>query len=170
LNKSLIRAIIILPVNVLIVIPCLLLWLTKNYNFACGIEYPWSLVIYFIGLMLAIPSLFVMFLTVRLFATKGEGTPAPWDPPKKFVVLGPYRYVRNPMLIGVLVFLLSEVLVFGSFSLFMLFVCFLAANMVYFPFVEEKGLEKRFGDPYLEYKRNVPRWIPRLKPWEKTTR
>ena len=76
--------------------------------FACGLEYHWLLIRYFIGVVLAILSLFVMFSTVRLFTTKGEGTPAPWDPPKKFIVLGPYRYVRNPMLIGVLIFLLSD--------------------------------------------------------------
>jgi len=139
---------------------------TKKYFFACGLEYHWLLIRYFIGVVLAILSLFVMFSTVRLFTTKGEGTPAPWDPPKKFIVLGPYRYVRNPMLIGVLIFLLSEVVLFGSLSIFIWFVLFLIANLFYFPFFEEKGLEKRFGESYLEYKRNVPRWIPRFTPWK----
>jgi len=163
-NKELIKAIIILPVNALVVVPGILL-LTTKHSFACGLEYPISLIVYLIGSILAILSLLVMFLTVRLFATKGDGTPAPWNPPKKFVVLGPYRYVRNPMLIGVLAFLLSETIVLGSIPIFKWFVFFVIANMIYFPFFEEKGLEKRFGKPYLEYKRNVPRWVPRLKPW-----
>ena len=166
LNKGLVRSIMILPVNVLIIIPSVLLLVTKRYSFAFGTGCPWSLIIYFIGAVLAILSLLVMISTVSLFATKGEGTPAPWDPPKKFVVLGPYCYVRNPMLISVLVFLVSEIIIFGSFPIFVWFVLFLVANMIYFPFFEEKSLERRFGISYLEYKKNVPRWVPRLKPWK----
>jgi len=165
INKGLIRAIIILPVNALIVVPSILLLVTKDSSFAYGFEYPWPFVICFIGLILAVSSFYFMFLTVKLFVEKGKGTPAPWNPPKNFVVLGPYRYVRNPMLISVLIFLLSETIVFGSRSIFIWFLLFLIANMIYFPFFEEKGLEKKFGKSYLEYKRNVPRWIPRLKPW-----
>ena len=166
LNTGLIKTIIILPGSVLVIIPSILLLTTKNYNFACGFEYPWSLMIYFIGAVLAVFSISVMFWTVNLFATKGKGTPAPWNPPKKFIVLGPYCYVRNPMLIGVLIFLLSEIIVLGSLPIFVWFLIFLFANIIYFPFFEEKGLEKRFGKSYLKYKNNVPRWIPRVTPWK----
>jgi len=102
-----------------------------------------------------------------LFTKYGEGTPAPWDPPRKLVIIGPYRYVRNPMITGVLLVLLAEALLFGSWLIAGWMLLFLLGNVIYFPFVEEKGLEKRFGDEYLKYKARVPRWIPRLTPWEK---
>lgn len=166
LNKSLIKAIIILPINVLVVIPGVLLFFFKSYP-AMGSAYPFSMVIYLIAVVLAVLSITLMLWTVLLFTKKGNGTPAPWDPPKKFIVLGPYRYVRNPMLIGVISFLLSEAIIFGSLPIFIMLVCFLIINMLYFPLVEEKDLEKRFGNTYLEYKKNVPRWIPRLRPYGK---
>jgi protein-S-isoprenylcysteine O-methyltransferase Ste14 len=95
----------------------------------------------------------------------GDGTPAPWDPPQKLVIRGPYRHVRNPMITGVLLMLLAEALWFQSWPLALWMLIFFLGNFVYFPLVEEKGLEKRFGNDYREYKAHVPRWIPRLHPW-----
>jgi len=103
--------------------------------------------------------------TVRIFLGFGKGTPAPWAPPRRLVVRGPYRYVRNPMISGVLMLLLAESLFCRSVPLAVWMGVFFAANAVYFPLVEEKGLEKRFGDDYRKYKAHVPRWIPRLTPW-----
>jgi protein-S-isoprenylcysteine O-methyltransferase Ste14 len=60
---------------------------------------------------------------------------------------------------------IAESLLLNSWTIFGLFGLFLWGNMIYFPFFEEKNLEKRFGSAYCEYKRNVPRWIPRLTPW-----
>jgi protein-S-isoprenylcysteine O-methyltransferase Ste14 len=96
----------------------------------------------------------------------GQGTPAPWDPPKKLVVRGPYRYVRNPMITGALLLLLAEAMLLQSWPIAIWLVLFFIGNSVYFPLVEEKGLEKRFGDAYRKYKANVPRWIPRLRAWK----
>ena len=156
-----IKAILILPFNVLVVVPFLVLYFIRfervgfdTWNFA-------------MSCVLAILALCIMIWTMILFKTKGEGTPAPWNPPQKLVVEGPYKYVRNPMLLGVFVFLLSEVIFFDSFALLVYWLAFVMANAFYFPFSEEKALEKRFGDDYLEYKRNVPRYIPRLTPWNK---
>jgi protein-S-isoprenylcysteine O-methyltransferase Ste14 len=104
-------------------------------------------------------------MTIRLFASVGNGTLAPWDPPKKLVVVGIYLHVRNPMITGVLFIALGEGLFFGSWSILILFGIFLVLNMIYIPLSEEKGLLKRFGEDYLLYARNVPRWIPRLKVW-----
>jgi protein-S-isoprenylcysteine O-methyltransferase Ste14 len=101
-----------------------------------------------------------------LFAHRGKGTAAPWNPPKKLVVEGPYAYVRNPMITSVFMMQIAEALLLNSWLIFGLFGLFLLGNMVYFPFFEEKDLEKRFGDDYRTYKRNVPRWIPRLTPWK----
>jgi protein-S-isoprenylcysteine O-methyltransferase Ste14 len=70
------------------------------------------------------------------------------------------------MISGALLVLLGESLLTASLPLFCLFLIFLAVNSVYIPLSEEPGLVKRFGDEYLTYKRNVPRWIPRMRPWE----
>ena len=106
-----------------------------------------------------------MYRTIRLFATRGEGTLAPWDPPRKLVVEGPYRHVRNPMISGVWFLLAGEALILGSVGIAIWLAAFAAANMVYMPLVEEPGLERRFGDDYRAYKRAVPAWIPRVTPW-----
>ena len=104
-------------------------------------------------------------VTVRHFATIGKGTLAPWDPTRRLVVAGVYRYVRNPMISGVTLILLGEALVLGSMGVLTWCVAFFAINAVYIPFIEERGLLQRFGDEYVQYRRNVPRWIPRTSPW-----
>jgi protein-S-isoprenylcysteine O-methyltransferase Ste14 len=103
--------------------------------------------------------------TVSLFVSQGQGTLAPWDPTQKLVVRGVYRYVRNPMISGVLGILLGEAICLGSIPLLYWSIAFLVINLIYMPLVEERGLERRFGEAYAHYRRNVPRWIPRLKPW-----
>ena len=95
----------------------------------------------------------------------GEGTLAPWDETRRLVVRGVYRHVRNPMITGVLCLLLGEASLLGSLPLLGWFALFLLANALYIPLAEERGLERRFGEEYLLYKRNVPRWIPRVRPW-----
>jgi protein-S-isoprenylcysteine O-methyltransferase Ste14 len=69
------------------------------------------------------------------------------------------------MISGVLMTLLGESVVFGSIGIFIWFLLFFIVNHIYFIYSEEPGLERRFGQEYLVYKKNVPRWIPRLKPW-----
>ena len=95
----------------------------------------------------------------------GEGTPAPWEPPRKLVVRGPYRHARNPMISSVLILIAAEALLFGSWPLLVWMGVFFLGNVVYFPLVEEKGLAERFGQAYREYKKNVPRWLPRRRGW-----
>jgi protein-S-isoprenylcysteine O-methyltransferase Ste14 len=95
----------------------------------------------------------------------GKGTLAPWDPTSRLVVRGPYRHVRNPMISGVLGILLGEAVLLGSVPLLVWFGLVLALNAVYMPLVEEPGLRSRFGEDYETYKANVPRWVPRLRPW-----
>jgi len=72
------------------------------------------------------------------------------------------------MITGALLLLLAEALFFHSWPIAAWMILFFIANSIYFPLVEEKGLEKRFGGAYLKYKARVPRWIPRLRPWEKS--
>lgn len=102
---------------------------------------------------------------VSLFARVGEGTLAPWDPTQKLVAVGPYRHVRNPMITGVAAMLLGEALYFGSPAIGMWLLVFATINHTYFMLSEEPGLERRFGESYRIYKANVPRWLPRFRPW-----
>jgi protein-S-isoprenylcysteine O-methyltransferase Ste14 len=99
------------------------------------------------------------------FAAEGEGTLAPWDPPRRLVVRGPYRFVRNPMISGVIFVLVGEALLLRSVPHGVWAASFLALNAVYLPLVEEPRLERRFGEAYREYCRHVPRVVPRLRPW-----
>ena len=158
------KSILILPVNVVGVIPAVILWASAG----TAVDWAWPSSANprsWLALPLAVLGAALAVMTVRLFVGVGEGTPAPWDPPQKLVVRGPYRYVRNPMISGVLFMLAAEALAFGSWPLAGWWMFFFAANSVYFPLVEEKGLEARFGEPYRVYKANVPRWLPRLRPW-----
>jgi protein-S-isoprenylcysteine O-methyltransferase Ste14 len=70
------------------------------------------------------------------------------------------------MITGVFCILAGESAIFGSWRLLVWFFIFVLVNLIYMPLSEEPGLEKRFGEEYLLYKKHVPRWIPRLKPWK----
>lgn len=95
------------------------------------------------------------------FTFNGKGTPAPVAPPQRLVVRGPYRYVRNPMYIAVMLLLIGEVVLLES-GLIALFAValFLAFNAFVLGY-EEPTLRKKFGSEYDEYRRDVPQWIPR---------
>lgn len=118
-----------------------------------------------LGAVCAALGLALFVTSLRRFATEGEGTLAPWDPPRRLVVRGPYRYVRNPMISGVLFVLVAESLLLDSRPLLVWAAIFLAANLAVIPLVEEPGLRKRFGAAYVEYCAHVPRFIPRIRPW-----
>ena len=98
---------------------------------------------------------------VAVFVVRGRGTPAPFDPPRAFVAVGPYRWVRNPMYLGGLTVLLG--LALWERSPAMLLVPPAVAVLAHLLVVlyEEPGLERRFGESYREYKRTVRRWLPR---------
>jgi protein-S-isoprenylcysteine O-methyltransferase Ste14 len=115
-----------------------------------------------VGVFLMIPGALLVLACVASFVFRGQGTPAPFDPPVRFVPTGPYRFVRNPMYIGAALFLAGYGLLDGSVSIALLSVALLAAAHVFVVLVEEPGLERRFGDGYLAYKRTVRRWLPRL--------
>jgi protein-S-isoprenylcysteine O-methyltransferase Ste14 len=157
--RAWLKAIVLLPGNVLGVVPAVAL-LSTDYGWS-GLHPFWMA----IGLLLLFPGLALAGWCMRLFAVKGEGTPAPWAPPQKLIVAGPYQYVRNPMICSVLMLLLAEASLLRSGIVLWWFLLFLLGNMVYFPLVEERKLEKKFGESYTQYKRHVPRWIPRLRAW-----
>lgn len=111
-----------------------------------------------VGLVLFVSSL-------RRFAIEGEGTLAPWDPPRQLVIRGPYRFVRNPMISGVVFILAGEAMVLVSRPHALWALLVLAGNLLYIPLAEEPQLRLRFGQPYDDYCRHVPRILPRLRPW-----
>jgi len=104
------------------------------------------------------------------FGHTGHGTPAPIAPPKRLVVVGFYRYVRNPMYVGFLTGWTGLWVVFGRANLGALAVAAVAVLFValFVRLYEEPTLRRLFGAQYEEYCRNVPRWLPRVRPWVKT--
>ena len=158
------RAIGPLPFMATVIVPGLIVYFTDVHP---GWELPTALKFapFLIAGALIAPGLGLFVWTVTLFDRAGEGTLAPWDPTQRLVVLGPYRHVRNPMISGVLSVLLGEAALFGSPALLGWAALFWIANGLYIPRFEEPGLERRFGEDYRLYKRHVPRWIPRLRPW-----
>ncbi len=156
-----------LPVTVLIIVPILLIIYTQELFVVPYWSILSSIGWYLLSLPLFIIGFYLSVKSIRSFAAIGEGTLAPWTPTQNLVIEGLYRYVRNPMISGIVILLLAESIALQS--IFILFWCvfFLFGNHIYFIKSEEPGLEKRFGDAYLEYKKNVPRWIPRLSPWKK---
>ncbi len=163
-----IKAVFLLPFTGVVVIPAVILYLTSDVSGVWDWEYPTIVPRIVGGSILIVLGLYLLTWTIRLFAAFGRGTLTPWEPPKKLVVLGIYRHLRNPMIGGVLVILLGEAVLFGSGAVLVLCVLFFIGNNIYFRFFEEPALVKRFGDEYIEYRQNVPGWLPRLKPWTKT--
>lgn len=162
MNLELVKAIAVLPGTALVYVPGAILWLVAESGTAtapAGVAQPR----FWFALVLGMSGLALAVWTTSLFRTVGEGTPAPWAPPKKLVVRGPYRHVRNPMITSVLLMLGAESLFFGSWHLAGWLVVFFLGNAIYFPLVEEKALERRFGDDYRLYKANVSRWMPRWR-------
>jgi len=94
------------------------------------------------------------------FTFAGRGTPAPIDPPKELVVHGLYRYVRNPMYVGVLSILFGEALLFALQRLFGYAVIVFVLFYLFVLFYEEPTLRRKFGESYEEYCQAVPRWLP----------
>ncbi|GAA1777906.1 isoprenylcysteine carboxylmethyltransferase family protein [Pseudarthrobacter sulfonivorans] len=92
-----------------------------------------------------------------------RGTPAPVAPTETLVVTGVYRHVRNPMYLAVLSIIFGQALVFGSWGLVIYAVTVLAAVVVFVKGYEEPTLTRTYGGQYLDYRRNVPGWWPRLR-------
>jgi protein-S-isoprenylcysteine O-methyltransferase Ste14 len=98
---------------------------------------------------------------VYLFVVRGHGTPAPFDAPKEFVAVGPYRRVRNPMYLGGLAMLVGAALINRSPAMLAFTLVPAVCLFMFVKTYEERTLEKRFGDSYRAYKRSVPGWLPR---------
>lgn len=111
----------------------------------------------------------IMLRCVWDFAWTGRGTPAPFDPPRRLVVKGLYRWVRNPMYVGMGLFLAGEALLLPMVAkemFIMIGICWLAVTAFVLVY-EEPTLRRLFGEDYVDYCRNVRRWLPRLTPFDK---
>lgn len=157
-------AIAVLPFTVTVLIP---LWLARRDGPALVLGgSPTQMVGQLCGLGVMGVGVTLFASSLRRFIADGRGTLAPWDPPRHLVVRGPYRYVRNPMISGVVLTLFGEALVLLSRAHLAWALIFLGINAVYIPLLEEPFLAARFGADYREYCRHVPRLLPRWQPWE----
>ena len=113
------------------------------------------------GIILLIMGTILVLACVIVFIVRGKGTPAVFDPPTEFVATGPYAYVRNPMYIGGAIQLAGFGLYHSSLSILILLIALWIVFHLFVLFVEEPSLAKQFSKSYLDYKKNVRRWIPK---------
>jgi protein-S-isoprenylcysteine O-methyltransferase Ste14 len=114
----------------------------------------------FLGLLPALAGILALLCSVWELTSAGEGTPAPFDPPKKHVARGLYRHARNPMYVGDLLVVVGEALVFESAALLLYALLVLGVCHLFVVLHEEPTLKRKFGERYERYCANVPRWVP----------
>ncbi len=145
---------ILLPGTVAVFLP---------YQLLSPIEIPeleaWTAADY-LSLLMGISGLTILFWSIWVFAHRGRGTLAPIDEPRILVIDGLYRYVRNPMYVGVMLILIAECLFFWSATLLIYAGVFFVVVNGFIMGYEEIHLRAKFGDQYVQYCEKVGRWIP----------
>lgn len=141
-------AFLVMPGMVACVIPLVWLWHDNQLH----IVYPLGLIILVLGCM-------ALLWCVRDFYVWGKGTLAPWAPPRRLVIVGLYRYSRNPMYVSVILVLLGWAMTFGSMKLFGYTVVVFVAFHLRVVFGEEPWLAQTHGDAWVQYVQRVPRWF-----------
>lgn len=131
----------------------------RVYDAAIGLELPTACRV--VGAVLMALGAAVAITCVASFVVRGRGTPAPFDPPTRFVVSGPYRWVRNPMYVGGLTLLIGFGLWHRSASMLLFAALLFLLVHSFVVFYEEPQLERRFGAAYDRYRKAVRRWTPR---------
>ncbi len=127
-----------------------------SFNFAL----PAATVVLGIILMLAGAALAIS--CIATFVIRGRGTPALFDPPRQFVAIGPYRYVRNPMYIGGFALLLGLSFALRSISILLMSIALMPLCHLLVVLHEEPSLKRKFAEPYENYLATVRRWLPRV--------
>lgn len=159
-------AILVLPTTVTMVVP---VWIARATPVAVARpEAPWEWATAALGIVVLPVGVVLFAACLKRFGGEGKGTLAPWDPPTRLVVSGPYAHVRHPMISGVCLILVAEGLMLRSIPHLEWAGAFFLINAIYIPFVEEPGLRARFGREYEEYATFVPRLIPRLEAWRRS--
>ena len=155
---ALVRALVVAPAFISLWMYFVPRWILGSHAFDNPRPLGWIVVA--IGAVIGLPC-------VWEFAWRGLGTPAPFDPPRRLVISGPYRFVRNPMYVGMGIALIGEAIVFPYITWLMLalVVSLWAVVSVFIIEYEEPTLRRMFGADYEAYFREVHRWIPRLRPW-----
>jgi protein-S-isoprenylcysteine O-methyltransferase Ste14 len=124
-----------------------------------------SLTLTIFGALMILAGLAILIDCFVRFALKGGGTPAPFAPTQHLVVSGPYRFVRNPMYLAVLLAIFGQMLVFANAGLLAYGVAVALTVHFFVLGYEEPKLSATFPEAYLAYSRNVGRWLPRFSPW-----
>lgn len=147
---------IFLVLSALVVVPLELVWVANGFlSFSIvGSTY--------LGLLLTIFGAIFMLNMFVYFALSGKGTPAPFDPPKKLITRGLFRYVRNPGYIGGALIVLGEGFFLESAVVFVFAASLCILFHLFVVYYEEPTLKREFGESYEDYLKAVPRWIPRL--------
>jgi protein-S-isoprenylcysteine O-methyltransferase Ste14 len=121
------------------------------------------------GVVVATSGAVLALWCIVTFVVIGRGTPAPFDPPRSLVIVGPYRRVRNPMYIGAGLCLAGAAFFYESWALFGYCAAFVLATHLFVVVYEEPTLRTTFGAPYVHYCEQVHRWWPRRASWLRET-
>ncbi len=141
----------------------LLIFLPGRILSASGIVRPTRLgLLELTGIVLGASGSALALWCILAFAVIGKGTPAPFDPPRRLVIRGPYRYLRNPMYLGAALTLLGAALFYRSLPLLAYLGGFLLVTHGFVVWYEEPTLGRLFGDEYQAYRSSVRRWLPRI--------
>jgi protein-S-isoprenylcysteine O-methyltransferase Ste14 len=125
----------------------------------------WWLPLRVAGVVLLVAGAAVLVHAFARFVVEGVGTPAPVAPPRELVVGGLYRYVRNPMYLAVLAAVVGQALALGQLVLLAYAAILAAAFVTFVHWYEEPTLARKLGARYQAYRRAVPGWWPRRRPW-----
>jgi len=117
-------------------------------------------------MILLLAGLIVLVGAFARFVMEGLGTPAPVAAPERLVVGGVYRYVRNPMYVAILAAIVGQAFILGRLALLLYATVLWLITAAFVRFYEEPTLARRFGADYEAYRRAVPAWWPRLRPWK----
>jgi protein-S-isoprenylcysteine O-methyltransferase Ste14 len=142
------------------VVAGLLPWLLTGWS-----AHDWSFPVRLVGGVVIAAGLAFLLAAFIRFVIEGLGTPAPVAPTERLVVGGAYRHVRNPMYLAVGALIVGQGLLLGQATLLIYAVIFATAVAAFVHSYEEPTLANRFGEQYELYRREVPRWRPRLRPW-----